>query len=108
MKIILNEEKLPVLALEILKEYNISDGNAYHNPYKKALDMADEALDNFIYNYGKVMVDIENGKEYLVFEIAALSELIGKRYCICKLIKDGEPFGIIYAKPLDNFRVKNY
>lgn len=106
MQLILNEEKLPILALEILKEFNNYDGNAYHNPYQKKIEVADEALDKFILQNGKIMANISNGKDYLVYEIVALSELIGRRYCMCKLVKDGKPYGVIYAKPLENFREK--
>ena len=109
MKIILSENGLKRLALtEALNEYNISDGSAEHNPYKKKLDQGKRLLQNLVSNYGKVMYSLENGKDYFVYELYALSELLGVRYAICRPIKDGEATGTVMMKPLATFRVKNY
>lgn len=54
------------------------------------------------------MTNIENGKDYLVLENVSLTNLIGKRCCICRLINDNKVFGPIYVKPLDLFKTKLY
>lgn len=105
MKIILNEKKLvPLMLNEIIREYNISDGNADHNPYKKKIDNATETLKNLVKTQGIPMLNINNGRQYLVFEIIALAELVGKRYGICQIIKDNEAHGTISIKPMVSFK----
>jgi hypothetical protein len=54
------------------------------------------------------MTNIENGKDYIVYEIVSLENLIGKKFCNCRLLKDGNPFGPIYTKPLALFKMKMY
>lgn len=88
-------------------DYNpIADGNSNHNPYAKQTKANIKLLAKFLQNTGKIMTNIDNGKDYIVYEIAAFANLIGKRFCICQLIKDNEPFGAIYTKPLSLFRLK--
>lgn len=88
-------------------DYNpLADGNSTHNPYAKQIKQHIELLSNFLKNNCQIMTSIDNGKDYLVYEIAAFANIIGRRYCICQLLKDGEPFGSIYVKPLTLFRLK--
>lgn len=109
MKIILSENKLQGLLREmLLNEYNSFDGNAYRNPYAKNIQIAKDSLENLLVNDGTIMVDIENGKEYITYELYSLAEVLGKRYCVCKLLKDGEPYGAISIRPLQMFKIKNY
>lgn len=89
---------------EIIREYNISDGSADHNPYQKKIDSANETLKNLIKTQGMPMVNISNGRQYLVYEIVALSEIVGKRYGICQIIKDNEVHGTISIRPMVSFK----
>lgn len=109
MKVILSEAQLGTCILnEMLSEYNVADGNAFHNPYAKKIKNGQDALKKLIKQYGKIMINIDNGKEYCVYEIYSLAELLGIRYCLCRLIKDNEPYGQIAVKPLIQFKDKNY
>ena len=47
-------------------------------------------------------------KEYLTYELLSLANAIGKRYCLCQLLKDGEQYGTISTKPMELFKLKNY
>lgn len=113
MRIILTENQIQKCVLcEFAQQlasndYNpIADGNAIHNPYSKQIKESNKLLASFLANNGKIMTNIDNGKDYLVYEIMALANLIGKRFGLCQLIKDNEPFGAIYTKPLNLFRTK--
>lgn len=109
MKILVNEDKFISLMInEMINEYNISDGNAFHNPYHKKLENRKERLKKLVATNGVVMTSIENGKDYIVYEIYALAELIGARYALCRAIKDNEPKGAVMVKPFESFRIKNY
>lgn len=85
-----------------------ADGNADRNPLKRKVDAAIESLEKLLSSQGKTMINIQNGKEYLTYEIYSLANTIGKRYCICKLLKDGKPYGTLYTRPLNLFKPKNY
>ena len=54
------------------------------------------------------MTNIKNGKTYCVYEITSIANVIGKRFCIIQLMKDGELYGPISVKPLSLFKEKNY
>lgn len=108
MKIFLTEEKLSLLLTKLMLEYNAHDGNANRNPYAKKIVQSEQALENLLAREGTVLLNIENGKEYLTYEITSLANTIGRRYCICRLIKDNEPYGAIYTKPMAQFKWKNY
>lgn len=108
MKIFLTEDKLSLLLTNMMLEYNIHDGNANHNPYAKKIEQSDKALENLLRREGQVLLNIENGKEYLCYEITSLANTIGKRYCVCRLIKNNEPYGAIYTKPMAQFKMKTY
>ena len=108
MKVVLSENKMVSLLFEMINEYNIYDGNADYNPYTKKINSAIDTLEKLINSDGVIMSNLENGKDYIVYEIYSLSKIIGKRYCLCRLIKDDEPYGAIYTKPLGVFKMKNY
>ncbi len=101
MKIILNEKSFSSFLNNFINESNI-------NPIKNKINVVNELLENLLSNNGLIMTNIENGKDYLVLENVSLTNLIGKRCCICRLIKDNKVFGPIYVKPLDLFKTKLY
>ena len=115
MRVILSENQIKkYIFKEFLREavfkndnYNpIADGNSVHNPYAKQTRQNVQLLHSFLKNNGTVMTNIENGKDYLVYEMAAFANIIGKRFCICQLIKDNDQFGAVYMKPFSLFRLK--
>lgn len=103
MKIKLTESQFDRLIL-----YELADtyGNAKYVSYVNRVDSANKSLETFLYNNGAIMVNIKNGKEYLVFELEALTNLIGRRYGLVQLVKDGEPYDTIYIKPIELYRRK--
>lgn len=115
MRIIITEDQMSTLLTQMANDQEIpnqvrknADGNYAHNPTKQKVDAAVESLKKLLSSQGKTMVNIQNGKEYLTYEIYSLANTIGKRYCICRLIKDGEPYGTLFTKPLSLFKPKNY
>lgn len=87
--------------------YNpIADGNSEHNPYSKQIKSSIELIQRFLANNSRIMTNVDNGKDYLVFEITQLAQLTGKRFCLCQLYKDNKPFGAIYVKPFLMFKEK--
>lgn len=107
-KILLSENKLVNLLTEMMFEYDINDGNADNNPYARKINAAKDSLENLLSIDGTVMINIENGKEYLTYELLSLADVIGKRYCLCQLLKDGEQYGSVSTKPMELFKLKNY
>jgi len=63
-------------------------------------------LEDYIESHGEFMVDITNGKTYLVQYLKALSELIGKKYAVCAPVRHDGTYGAFYVKPLETFRKK--
>lgn len=103
-KIILSENQIKqAFVAQMIKE-GIADGNAEHNPYAKQIKKANDDLKKLVTNYGGIMVNINNGKYYYVYEVMSLSDVLGKRYCLCLLIKDNAPYGQIAVKPLNLFK----
>lgn len=99
-KIIITEEQCVNYILER------SLANIY-DPYSNRIKAAKEALNNMLNMKGKLMVNIENGRDYLVYYAQGISDAIGKQYCICRVINvNKEPFGSIYIKPLELFKNK--
>ena len=103
MKIKLTESQFDRLIL-----YELADtyDNAKYVSYVNRVDSANKSLETFLYNNGAIMVNIKNGKEYLVFELEALTNLFGRRYGLVQLVKDGEPYDTIYIKPIELYRRK--
>lgn len=102
MKIFLNEQKFSCFLTNMINEQNTT------NPYSQKIEKDKESLEKLLNNNGIVMNNIQNGKDYVVYELQSLNNVLGKRYCICRLIKDGEQYGQISTKPLSMFRFKNY
>jgi hypothetical protein len=103
MKIILNEKNFLYLIGNVINE-NLD----YKHPLKVKVDSAIYSLEKLLEREGVIMTNIENGKDYIVYEIVSLENLIGKKFCNCRLLKDGNPFGPIYTKPLALFKMKMY
>lgn len=104
MKIKLTESQFDKLMLmELMNTYN--NRQAYTS-YIDKVDSANKSLETFLYNNGVIMLNIKNGKEYLVFELEALTNMIGRRYGLVQLIKNGEPYDTIYIKPIELYRIK--
>jgi hypothetical protein len=108
MKIILSEDKFSCLLSEMIVEYNSFDGSHDRNPYEKKINNDTDILENLLYRDGILMKNIRNGRDYLVYELSSLANAIGKRYCLCQLLKDGKPYGSVYTKPMHLFKMKNY
>lgn len=104
MKIKLTESQFDRLIL--LELVDIHNNSQAYNSYVNRVDSANKSLETFLYNNGVMMVNIKNGKEYLVFEIEALTNMIGRRYGLVQLVKDGEPYDTIYIKPIELYRRK--
>lgn len=107
MKIFLTEEKLSLLLTRLMLEQNLQETNNY-NPYARKIEQSNKALEDLLAREGRVLLNIENGKEYLTYEITSLANTIGKRYCVCRLIRNNEPYGAIYTKPMTQFKMKTY
>lgn len=103
MKIILNEDNFLLMLNNIINESFVTK-----DPLSNKINLTDELLEKLITNNGNIMVNIKNQKLYAVYEDAALTNMIGKRVCICRLLKDNKPYGPIYVKPMDLFKIKTY
>jgi hypothetical protein len=107
MRIIINESQLSTVLTQMSQGVKNADGNLKHNPRAMQIDTAVDSLEKLLLTNGSRMINIMNGKEYVTYELYSLANTIGKRYCICKLIKDGEPYGTLYVRPLVMFKPKN-
>lgn len=100
MKIILSEKKIvPLMLKEFVNGYS-------KTPYFDKISSDIDTLKTIIQQEGKLMINILTNKDYMVYEIKPLMDIIGKRYGICQLIKDGVPSGTIFVKPMVNFKNK--
>lgn len=100
MNIIIKESKLNILLTELF------NNNLSNQVVNQKVERDSQLLCNFLKQYGLLMTNIENGKDYLVYELNTLTNMIGKRYGMVQLMKDGEPYQSIYIKPLDLYRRK--
>ena len=115
MKIKLTESQLrKCMIMEFANGFNdgqsnynpLADGNSMHNPYSKQIENGIEVMKRFLFSNGRIMVNIDNRKDYIIYEVGQLAQLMGKRFCLCQLYKDGKPFGSVYIKPLLLFKEK--
>lgn len=100
MNIIIKESKLNILLTELF------NNNLSNQVVNQKVERDSQLLCNFLKQYGLLMTNIENGKDYLVYELNTLTNMIGKRYGMVQLMKDGEPYQSIYIKPLDLYKRK--
>jgi hypothetical protein len=100
MNIIIKESKLNILLTELF------NNNLSNQVINQKVERNSQLLGNFLKQYGLLMTNIENGKDYLVYELNTLTNMIGKRYGMVQLMKDGEPYQSIYIKPLDLYKRK--
>lgn len=100
MNIIIKESKLNILLTELF------NNNLSNQVVNQKVERNSQLLGNFLKQYGLLMTNIENGKDYLVYELNTLTNMIGKRYGMVQLMKDGEPYQSIYVKPLDLYKRK--
>ena len=63
-------------------------------------------LEDYIESHGEFMMDVTNGKTYLVQYLKALSDLVGKQYAVCAPVRQDGTYGAFYVKPLDTFKKK--
>lgn len=78
-----------------------------YNPYSNKIRASKDSLNSLLSTYGKKMINIENGKDYLVYYAKGISDSIGKQYVICRVINiNNEPYGSVYIKPLELFKDK--
>lgn len=101
MKVIVNESGFINLLTEMVNNQTLVN-------IKTKIEQNTDLLEKFLKQYGKIMINIQNNKEYLVYELLSLTDLIGKRYGLVQLIKDGEPFQSIYVKPIELYKLKNF
>jgi len=62
-----------------------------------------EKLENFVEAHGEYMTDITNGKTYLVQYLQALSDLVGKKYCLAAPVKEDGTYSAFFVKPYESF-----
>lgn len=105
MKILLNESNFSFL---LLHEYIAEQNNTQYKIFKQKNELAKKSLENLLSTNGILMTNIENGKDYVTYELKSLQDILGKRYCICRLIKDNDYYGQISLKPLSMFKSKNF
>jgi hypothetical protein len=103
MKIKLDENKFSSLMGNLLYE-NFTN----QNPIKQQSEISINSLKQLLNSDGIIMTNVENGKDYKVYEITSLANTIGKRFVITQLIKDGDLYGQLSVKPLTLFKMKNY
>lgn len=72
----------------------------------KRVDSEKMELENYIEKHGEHMIDVTNGKTYLVQYLKALSGLVGKKYAMCAPVKADGTYGAFYVKPLETFTRK--
>lgn len=101
MKIRIEEKNLRLIINNVLQE------ESRLNPYRYKINSAMDSLSKLLSNEASIMINIDNGKEYLVYYDSSISNTIGKNYCITRLLKDGKPYGLIQIKPMDLFKTKN-
>lgn len=98
MNVIISESQLKLLEAYVVPE---SMKDRIRN-----VDMDKDELENYIEASGEYMVDITNGKTYLVQYLKALSDLIGRKYAVCAPVEKDGTYGAFYVKPYSTFQKK--
>lgn len=81
----------------------MAQNNRQHAERIKTVDAEKEGLENYIENTGTCMVDITNGKTYLVQYLKGLSDLVGNGYALCAPLRADGTYGAFYVKPYSSF-----
>ena len=98
MNVIINESQLKLLEAYVVPE---SMKDRIRN-----VDIEKEELENYIEASGEYMVDITNGKTYLVQYLKALSDIVGRKYAVCAPVEKDGAYGAFYVKPYSSFNKK--
>lgn len=73
----------------------------------KGVEAEKEMLEYYIEKHGEYMMDVTNGKTYLVQYLKALSDLVGKPYAVCAPVRNDGTYGAFYVKPYGSFKKFN-
>lgn len=96
MNIIINEQQELIFEKEVV--------NDMMREKIKRVESEKAELEDFIESNGEFMVDVTNGKKYLVQYLRALSELVGKQYAMCAPVRKDGTYGAFYVKPFETFK----
>lgn len=99
MNIIINEHQE-----KLLESYIVPQGMRER---VKKVNTEKMELEDYIESHGEFMMDVTNGKTYLVQYLKALSDLVGKDYAVCAPVRKDGTYGAFYVKPWNTFN-KNY
>ena len=76
-----------------------------YNPYSNEIKDVKHSLNHMLSSYGRMMINIENGRTYVVYYLQSISDAIGKPYVLCRVVNDeGEASGSVYVKPMALFK----
>lgn len=101
MNIVINERQLKLLEEKYSVTQDIKDK-------RKVVEGEKQQLGNYMEKNGECMIDITNGKRYLVQYLKALSDLVGKDYAVCSPVRKDGTYGAFYVKPYNIFKKKSY
>lgn len=101
MNIVINERQLKLLEEKYSVTQDIKDK-------RKVVEGEKQQLGNYMEKNGECMIDITNGKTYLVQYLKALSDLVGKDYAVCSPVRKDGTYGAFYVKPYNIFKKKSY
>ena len=101
MNIIINERQLKLLE----EKYSVTQDIKNK---RKVVEGEKQQLGNYMEKNGECMIDITNGKTYLVQYLKALSDLVGKDYAVCSPVRKDGTYGAFYVKPYNIFKKKSY
>ena len=87
----------------VFGEWQQADQN---NPYDAKIKHDRKLLKSFLMNNGKYMINTENGKDYMVYTDATLTDTLGVNFAICASVYDatGKLSGTVYIKPMSIFK----
>ena len=98
-----------ILKLKEEQIYNISKimlTESVNQTVKTYLEKSEnimKRLEKHFQSYGKLMKNIENGKEYYVLDNPSLSDIIGYNMVVARLVKMDKQYGQFVIKPRTMF-----
>ena len=101
MNIVINKRQLKLLEENYSVTPDIKDK-------RKTVEGEKQQLENYMEKNGEYMIDITNGKTYMVQYLKALSDLVGKDYAVCSSVRKDGTYGAFYVKPYNIFKKKSY